>query len=249
MSDFDFHHNLGAQFGDGNSMYLNIPPDKRAWLDKMVNATPTELRALAKQADLLGESGQIAEARELFSDLRLIHWRRGPGDRAGCLKALEGAAFWAQEHGDVRRARDLYDQALAEYTASYGRADDRTLAVLANTAHASGCVGDAHAAYTLYCELLEHHQRTKGLIHPETLEAFKMKAWWTGCIMGNEQARDRIAVLVENLTQYGPHHPAVVWAQNLLAEWRERVKYERKYIKPDIRWSAWTQKQWKEGII
>jgi len=29
MSDFDVHHNIGAQLGDGDTMYLNVPPDKR----------------------------------------------------------------------------------------------------------------------------------------------------------------------------------------------------------------------------
>jgi len=57
------------------------------------------------------------------------------------------------------------------------------------------------------------------------------------------------ADLVEQLRPYGQGHPALVWASEQLNLWRERVKHDRKYGTPNSRWSAATQKKWKDGII
>jgi hypothetical protein len=248
VSDFNFNDNIGSQFGPNSTMYLNLSPDRQAWLDKMVRASCAELDDRAAQADFQGGAGQIALAREMFGELCYIHWRRGPADVDRYLSALERSASWAARESP-QQARELYLQAHEAYAQAYGRADENTLAVLEGKAHTCGLVGDWCTAHASYSELFDHFHRAKGLMDRETLRVFELMAYCAGFVMGSEQARDIFAGLVEQLHRYGPAHPAVGWAQQKLAAWQHQVKQDRSWVSADRRLSPYNRKRWKDGLI
>ncbi|KOX33406.1 hypothetical protein ADK67_06365 [Saccharothrix sp. NRRL B-16348] len=129
-------------------------------------------------------------------------------------------AQWTGFSGDIRAARDQYQELVADHDDALGANDPDTLHVRRRHANWVGHEGNAREARLLMEELLQVCRRELGPHAPQTLEVHHSLAWWTGQEEDYEGARLMYEALVRERTRLsGPTHIDTIRARHNCAHW------------------------------
>ncbi|MGY4769769.1 exopolysaccharide biosynthesis polyprenyl glycosylphosphotransferase (plasmid) [Kribbella sp. CWNU-51] len=130
---------------------------------------PTVLMARARVARWLGQSGDLAGARDLFTQLLPAQERTLGSEHPETLSASAGLAMFTGWAGDPAAARDLFIQLLPAQERALGSEHPDTLSVRAGLALFTGRAGDPAGARDLLRHLLPVQERVLGEDHAETM--------------------------------------------------------------------------------
>jgi hypothetical protein len=181
---------------------------------------PATLTARASLADLTGEAGNPAEARDLLAallpDLEHVSGTGHPDT----LTARASLAYWTGRAGNPGAARDLAAALLPDLEDVSGTEHPDTLTARASLARWTGEAGNPVGARDLYAALLPVRERISGGDHPYTLGTRASIAHWTGAAGNPAAARDLVAALLPELERVsGAEHPETLAARADMAQW------------------------------
>ncbi|MFD7835314.1 tetratricopeptide repeat protein [Streptomyces sp. NPDC059761] len=170
----------------------------------------------------LGESGQVAAARNHFQHLTdSARHLLGP-DHPDTLAARYDLAWWRGRAGDTPGAVAAFAELLDDQLRVLGADHPDTLTTRHSLARWRGEAGDAAAAAT--AELLEDQLRVLGPDHPDTLETRHGLARWRAEGGDVDGAVAAFAELLDDqLRVLGADHPDTLTTRHGLAWWRGRA--------------------------
>ncbi|MFI5534075.1 FxSxx-COOH system tetratricopeptide repeat protein [Kitasatospora sp. NPDC051853] len=182
---------------------------------------PGAHEVLFRAGSSLGESGQVAAARDYFHHLaNSTHHHLGP-DHPHTLAARHNGTYLRGEAGDVAGAAAALERVLADQLRVLGPDHPQTLITRHNRARWRGQAGDAVGAAAAFKELLADQLRVLGPDHPQTLNTRHNLARWR--VEAEDAAGDAAAlegVLADQLRVLGPDHPDTLNTRHNLAVWR-----------------------------
>ncbi|MFD3834394.1 tetratricopeptide repeat protein, partial [Streptomyces sp. NPDC058621] len=128
--------------------------------DKLL--TRQALTARAIEAERIGEAGDAAAARDLYTVLIADRTRALGPDHPHTLTNRHNHAYWTMEAGDVTTARDLCGMVIADRTRVLGPDHPDTLTTRNNHANWTGDAGDVTTARDLCGMVIADRTRVLG---------------------------------------------------------------------------------------
>ncbi|WP_314241681.1 tetratricopeptide repeat protein [Streptomyces kutzneri] len=174
----------------------------------------------------LGESGQVAAARDHFQHLADSARRLLGPDHPDTLAARDNLAWWQGRSGDTPGTVAAFTALLDDQLRVLGADHPDTLITRHHLARWRGEAGDAavDAAVAATAELLEDQLRVLGPDHPATLETRHGLARWRAEAGDVDGAVAAFAELLEDqLRVLGADHPDTLTTRHGLAWWRGRA--------------------------
>lgn len=169
----------------------------------------------------LGESGQVASARDYFEYLGEALARHLGPEHPGTLAARGNRAQWQGQSGDAKGAVAAFRQLLDKMLHSLGPEHPYTLTSRNHIAFYQGQAGDAVGAATTAEALLQDRLRLHGPDHPDTLttrgDLARLRSE-AGDPAGAAEELGRI--LEEQLRTFSPDYPGVLATRCALARCR-----------------------------
>jgi NB-ARC domain-containing protein/tetratricopeptide repeat protein len=172
----------------------------------------------------LGETGQVAAARNYFQQLLEDMLRVLGPDHPDTLATRGNFASWTGQTGDAAGAAEALKQLLADQVRVLGPDHPHTLTTSNHLADWTGEAGDAAGAAEAFEHLLADHLRVHGPDHPHTLATRGNLASWTGQTGDAAGAAEAFEhLLADHLRVHGPDHPDTLKARGNLAGWTGRA--------------------------
>ncbi|RSN42534.1 tetratricopeptide repeat protein [Streptomyces sp. WAC 04229] len=169
----------------------------------------------------LGESGQVAAARDHYQHLAATTCHYLGPDHPDTLATRSNLATWRGKAGDVVGAAAATEELLLDTVRVLGPDHPGVLTARGNLAAWRGKAGDAAGAAAAYQELLLDTVRVLGPDHPDTLATQNQLGAWrgrTGDAAGAVAAYEEL--LLDMVRVLGPDHPDTFGARHQLAFWR-----------------------------
>jgi hypothetical protein len=175
---------------------------------------------LFRSADTLGETGQVAAARDAYTALYQAALRRLGPDHPDTLATRGQLAGWRARVGDTAGAVAVFEELLTDLLRVLGPEHPDTLTTRGNLAWLRGKAGDTAGEAAGAEELFRDRLRLLGPEHPDTLIARGNLARLrgeAGDAAGAAAAFDEL--LGDLLRVSGPDHPYTLIARGNLAHW------------------------------
>ncbi|WP_328432521.1 MULTISPECIES: tetratricopeptide repeat protein [unclassified Streptomyces] len=172
----------------------------------------------------LGESGQVAAARDHYQHLTNQASRRLGPDHPDTLTASHDLACWRGEAGDAAGAAAAFAELLPDTLRVLGPDHPDTLNARAHLAGWRGEAGDVSGAATAYADLVPHMVRVLGRDHPRVASGLANTAYWRGRAGDAAGAVAAYAELLPDMLRVlGPDHLDTLRTRYNLAYWREEA--------------------------
>lgn len=188
------------------------------------NPNTTGLTVLLKAANSLGESGQIAQAVSVITNLTTSAMRHLGSDHLITLVARNDLANFTGMTGDATGAVTALEQLLTDQLRVLRPDHGLNLAVRNSLAHWREAAGDTAGAGQAFEELFTDLLRWYGPDDPETLKVRHYLADWRA---ESGDAAEAVVVfeelVAESLQVIGPDHIHTFWARDSLSRWRGRA--------------------------
>jgi hypothetical protein len=169
----------------------------------------------------LGETGQVAAARDYFHQLHASTSQMLGPDHPDTLITHSNLAHWRGWAGDTAGAASALAELLPDHVRIFGPDHPDTLTARGNLVRWQGWAGDAAGAAAAYAELLPDRLRVSGPDHPDTLTARHQLATFRGDSGNAGGAAAALAELLPDLLRVsGPDHPETLTVRHELARWR-----------------------------
>ncbi len=176
---------------------------------------------LFRAVDSLGDTGQVAAARDAYADLHATTHRYLGPDHPHTLATHFNLAVWRGVAGDAAGAATALEELLVDQVRVLGPDHPHTLTTRNSLARWRGEAGDAAGAAVAFEELLADVSRVLGPDHPDTLTTRFNLARWRGEV--GDAAGAAVAfeeLLVDVSRVLGPDHPITLTTRGHLAAWR-----------------------------
>ncbi|WP_282797579.1 tetratricopeptide repeat protein [Streptomyces sp. CC224B] len=185
---------------------------------------PDAHRVLYRMGTSLGESGQVAAARDYHQGLTEATRRCLGPDHSATLWARSNLASWQGEAGDASGAAEAFADLLADQIWVLGEDHPDTLAVRGNLASWQGEAGDVSGAAEAFADLLADQIRVLGEDHPDTLITRSNLASWQAAAGDRPRAVKAFVELLEHMVRVlGEDHPDTLATRNHLASLRGKA--------------------------
>ncbi|MBK3567379.1 tetratricopeptide repeat protein [Streptomyces sp. MBT62] len=182
---------------------------------------PDTHAVLYRTGTSLGETGQVAAARDYYQRLTDTTTSYLGADHPDALKVQGNLAQWRGEAGDAAGAADVFAQLLEPMVRVLGPDHSDTLTTRGSLALWRGEAGDAAAAAADFAELLPDQLRILGPDAPDTLTTRHNLARWRGRAGDAATAAAGLAdLLSDQLRVLGEDHPDTLVTRGNLAQWR-----------------------------
>ncbi|WP_344442400.1 FxSxx-COOH system tetratricopeptide repeat protein, partial [Kitasatospora nipponensis] len=169
----------------------------------------------------LGDSGQVAAARDYFDPLVATAARNLGPEHPDTLKARYEHARWQGEAGDAARAATALTALGDDQTRVLSPNHPDTLVTRRQLAQLRGEAGDAPGAAADLTELQARATNILGTDHPDTLHTRHQLAWWRGEAGDAAGATTVLTHLLDDrLRLQGPAHHDTLDTRAALAHWR-----------------------------
>ncbi|WP_440068316.1 tetratricopeptide repeat protein [Streptosporangium sp. OZ121] len=181
---------------------------------------PDTLTARVNLASLIGEMGDVIEARDLFIVLVPLTERILGPEHLTALDARANLASWMGEAGDAAGAWERFTVLAPLAERALGPEHLTTLSIQTSLARWTGEAGDASGARDRCATLAPLIEQVLGSGHPYTLGIQMGLARWTGETGDALGARDRFTLLAAAAKDaLGPESPMTLGIQMGLARW------------------------------